>query len=215
VRLARLEYVSGKVTWRPDTHADWSTARVNLSLGQGAEIWTSDGGRAEIRFSDGSLLRSANGVVILKSLFTDDQGEFTQVQVLSGLATVRPRQERSVFEIETPSVSVKTSGPSRVRVGVTDVVEVGVHSGRAVVEGSIGKTTLMSGEFLRSRSGDKEYVVRSLPEPDSWERWNDERDRVLAGGPRPGGYRPGFPPPSIWIGLDFPIFTGHFHHRRW
>jgi hypothetical protein len=219
VRLARFEYISGKVTWRPDSNAEWSTAKNNMAVRQGAEIWASEGARAEIRFSDGSLVRVGNGVIVLKALYSDDQGEYTELHLISGLVRVQPKQERSVFEVTTPTVSVKTSGPSRVRIGVTDVVEVAVRRGRAVVEGSLGKTALVSGEFLSLRPSDKEYVHRSLPEPDSWERWNDERDRVLSGTYHATSYLPGYYPPSIGLSLDVPIFLDrhHFHggRRRW
>ena len=214
VRLARFEYVSGKVTWRPDSSAEWSAAKNSLPLRQGAEIWAAEGARAEIRFSDGSLLRVGNGVVTLKSLYSDEQGEYTEVRVLSGLVTVRPKQENSVFEFTTPTVTVKTMGPAaRVRIGVTDVMEVGVRKGRAVVEGSLGKTALISGEFLSVRNSDKEYVHRSLPQPDSWERWNDERDRLLIAG-RPAGARPGYYPASVWFSLDIPVYPDHRHFRE-
>ena len=59
VRLARISYVRGNVTWRSEESSDWSAATRNLPLRQGAQIWVSEGGRAEIQFDDGSLLRKA------------------------------------------------------------------------------------------------------------------------------------------------------------
>src|SRR5262245_11651384 len=77
VRLARFSYVSGNVTWRGDEHASWSSANVHLPLRQGAEIWVTDGGRAEIQFDDGSLIRLGNGAVAtLQTLYSDSDGEF-------------------------------------------------------------------------------------------------------------------------------------------
>jgi hypothetical protein len=219
VRVARFEVISGKVTWRPDSNHEWAAAKTSVVLRQGAEIGASDGARAEIRFSDGSLVRVGNGVIVLKSLFSDDQGEYTEVHVQSGLMTVLPRQQRSVFEVTTPTISVKTAGPSRVRIGVTDVVDVAVRKGRAVVEGRLGKTTLVSTEFLSLRPSDKEYVVQSLPPPDSWERWNDERDRILFGTYRSATYRPAYYPPSVWFSLDIPVSPERHRsregRRRW
>ena len=177
-RAARFEYVSGKVTWRPDDIAAWKKAGNNQSLKQGAEIWVTEGGRAEIRFNDGSLLRLGNdSVVHLETMYSDDKGEYTQIKMLSGLATVLPHQESGVYEVDTPSLSIKASGPARVRVGLGAGVEVGVRQGSAALEGAQGKTTLHAGDLVALADANSPYAVRSLPQQaDSWERWNDERD---------------------------------------
>ena len=58
------------------------------------------GGRAEIRFNDGSLLRLGNdAVVTLQTVYGDADGEFTQIKLVSGLISLRPKLERSVYQI--------------------------------------------------------------------------------------------------------------------
>lgn len=180
VRLARISYLQGDVTWRPDDSAEWSPGTVNLPLRQGAQIWVSNGGRAEIQFDDGSLLRLGNnGVATLQTLYSDSEGEFTEIKLTDGLAALRLKHERSVFQVDTPLVSVKSTGPSALRVGVGDGVEVGVRSGSAMVEGTQGKADLQRGDYLDLATGDSRYEVRSLPQEDSWEQWNDQRDDRL------------------------------------
>src|SRR5206468_7141818 len=119
VRLARFAYVSGSVNWRADNSMDWSKATTNLPIRQGAEIWVTDGGRADLQFDDGSSLRLGNGaLVILKLLYSDAQGEFTQITLNDGLATLRSRHDNSVYQLDTPLVSVKTKGSSQIRLGI-------------------------------------------------------------------------------------------------
>ncbi len=185
VRLARFSYVQGNVTWRPDDGAEWSSATVNLPLRQGAQIWVADAGRAEIQLDDGSLLRlGKNAVATLQTLYSDSAGEFTEIKLTAGLASLRLKHDHSIFQVDTPIVSVKATGPAALRVGADDGVEVGVRSGAATIEGARGKATLQSGDYLDLASADDPYNVRGLPGEDSWEQWNDARDDRLAGSSR-------------------------------
>ena len=179
VRLARFSYVQGNITWRPSASADWSPASVNLPLRQGAQVWVT-GGRAEVQFDDGSLLRLGNGAVItLQTLYSDTDGEYTEIQMNEGLAALRLRHGDSIYQVDTPFASVKSAGPSKVRVGVGESVEVAVAGGSAAVEGSGQKTVLHSGDYLDLSDAEAAYQVAVLPDADSWDRWNDDRDRQL------------------------------------
>jgi hypothetical protein len=136
----------------------------------------------------------------------------------SGIAMLEPREERSLYEVNTPFLGIKTVGPSRVRIGVGDDVEVAVSRGRANLEGTQGKQTLNSGDFVSLHATDTAYAVKALPSPDSWERWNEDRDRKMIAdayppvrhAPPPAGYS------SFFLSLGFPIFVGHddFRYRR-
>ena len=221
-RLARIEYVTGKVTWRTDDAAKWNKATTHLALREGAQIWAEEGGRAEVRFDDGSLLRLGNdAVVTLQTFSSDDKGEYTRIKLLSGVATLVPKVEYSVYQVDTPFNSVTASGPGRVRIGVGNTIEVGVRSGRAVVEGgSAGKSTLYAGDFVATRAADTSYTVHNLPAEDSWERWNNDRDHIVNRDPAypvryAPEYAPAYPYPvygptsSFWLSLDFP-FGGYY-----
>ena len=180
IRLARFSYVKGNVTWRPSEGAAWSPASVNLPIRQGAQVWVTDGGRAEVQFDDGSLLRLGGGAVTtLQTLFSDADGEFTEIQMNEGLSTLELRGPKSIYQVDTPIVSVKSEGPSRVRVGVDSDVEVAVQGGSAAVEGSGHKVVLESGNYLDLADADAPFDSRALPDSDSWDRWNDSRDRQL------------------------------------
>ena len=182
VRMARFAYVHGNVTWRPDSTASWSKATNNLPLRQGAEIWVTEGGRADLQFDDGSALRLGNGALaVLKVLYSDDKGEFTEIALNDGLATLHSRHADAVYQVDTPIASVKFSGESQVRFGVDGGSEIAVQSGSAAVEGSAGKTTVEAGHYLYLRDANSPYTARRIPGADSWDKWNSDRNRLIDG----------------------------------
>ncbi|MCW3100067.1 MAG: FecR family protein [Chthonomonadaceae bacterium] len=181
VRLARIAFVQGNVTWRTDDSTDWSTATVNIPLRQGAQIWVTDGGRAEIQFDDGSLLRVGTGAVMtLQTLYSDSDGEFTELKMTGGLASLRLRHDHAVYQVNTPLGSIKAAGPAALRIGIGNGLEVAVQSGKATLEGAQGKADLQGGDFLDLADSNSPYTVRDIPRADSWDRWNKERDDLLS-----------------------------------
>jgi hypothetical protein len=218
-RTARFDYVSGNVTWRPDDNATWTKAAVNKPLRPGAQIWVTEGGRAEIRFDDGSLLRIGNGTVAtLQTLYSDDQGKFTQINMTSGLITLRLRQQQSIYQVDTPINSIKAAGPARVRVGVGATTEIGVRVGRATIEGKQGKITVNAGGYLVLQDASTPYKVQSLPGEDSWELWNDERDRILWESEHHVHVYPPYGPTSsfgLFLGIPLGSPHGHWGWHRW
>ncbi|MCW3096809.1 MAG: FecR family protein [Chthonomonadaceae bacterium] len=182
VRMARFAYIKGDVTWRPDSSASWSKATNNLPLRQGAEITVNEGGRAELQFDDGSALRLGNGaVVVLKVLFSDDKGEFTEIALTDGLATLHSRHSDAVYQVDTPMASVKFSGETQVRFGVDGGSEIAVQVGSAAVEGSAGKTTVTGGNYLYLRDATAPYTTHHIPDSDTWDQWNSERNKLIEG----------------------------------
>src|SRR5262249_11559699 len=148
----------------------------------------------------------------------------------SGIATLRLKSERSIYQVDTPMISIEANEPARVRIGVADTIEVGVRLGRAVIEGGQGKTTLHAGDYLSLRDPDAPYDLRSLPRADSWERWNDERDREPGADTHPvilssyPVYVPTYtPPPPVWFSIGIQTLSSHrsfwggrsIRRRRW
>jgi hypothetical protein len=181
VRLARFSDVEGNVTWRPTGDTDWSQGAPNIPLREGAQIWAANGGRAEIQFDDGSWLRlGRNAVATLQTLYSDSNGEYTEIKLSQGIASLNLRSGHSVYQIDTSLVSVKADGPARLRVGAENGVEIAVRDGRADVTGSRGDERLQTGSFLRLADANDRYNVGGLPGPDEWDRWNDVRDGLCS-----------------------------------
>lgn len=177
IRLARFSNVDGNVSWRPTADTDWSPASPNIPLREGAQIWASDGGRAEIQFDDGSWLRlGRDAVAVIEKLHSDSNGEFTQIQLSQGTASLALRADHSVYQIDTTFVSVKAPGPAKLRVDASNGVEISVRQGSAEVIGSAGKERLEAGSYLRMASAGDMYNIGGLPGSDDWDRWSDSRD---------------------------------------
>jgi hypothetical protein len=183
VRLARFAFVSGNVTWRADEKDEWSKATVNLPIRQGAQVWVTDDGHADLQFDDGSELRLGHGALAtLKVLYSDKDGEFTQIALNDGLATLHSRHDNAIYQIDTPAASVKSKGASQVRFGVDGGSEVTVQHGDATIEGPQGTTALHAGDYLYLADSNAPFTVKPAPAADNWDQWNDERNRVLEGG---------------------------------
>lgn len=181
IRLVWLTLVQGDVSWRAGDGAAWSPALVNLPLRQGAQVRVTGGGRAELRFDDGSLLRLGKGTTAtLETLYSDAAGEETELGLPAGLASLELRGAPSLYQIDTPFVSVKSKGPSKVRVGVDSSVEIAVRRGEAAVEGGGATISLHNGDYLNVPDESSPVDVHLLPDEDRWDRFNDDRDRQLA-----------------------------------
>ncbi len=53
-----------------------------------------------------------------------------------------PKNNQSLFQVDTPLVSLHAADPDRVRIGIGDNVEVAVGSGSVNVNGKLGKATV-------------------------------------------------------------------------
>jgi hypothetical protein len=180
VRMARFSYISGDVTWRDGTEGDWSSAARNLPLRQGAQIWVSEGGRAELQFDDGSRLRlDSNTLITLQTLYSDAQGEFTEITLNDGQAFLRLNNQYSLYQVNAPEASIKAAGPGRLRVGAGEGAQFAVRQGKATIDGANGKVTLQQGDYLDVVDNTTPYNVGPLPAADDWDAWNDSRDRSI------------------------------------
>lgn len=180
VRLARFASIKGNVVWRADDSAEWAPATVNMPLRQGAQIWVTESGRAEVQFDDGSALRLGNNALVTMKLFySDADGEFTQITMNEGLATLHSRRDVSVYQVDTPLLSVKTKGEAQVRFGIGGGSEIAVQRGDATIEGQQGKLTMHQNEYLDVADASAAYTAHRVPEADSWDRWNADRNRFI------------------------------------
>jgi hypothetical protein len=214
VRLAKFEYVSGDVTWRPDANANWKPAKQNTAINSGAQIWVVGGGKAEIRFEDGGIVRLGHdAIATLDTMYSDAQGNFTRVVLSGGLGWLSLKSAKSVYEADLPAASVIASGPARVRIGAESRSDVAVRSGKSVVQpkqADSKKVTITAGNFAAISTTDTTVALRNIPAPDSWDRWNDERDHV-----GPGGYAHAAYGGSVFVPVIIGGGFGPGWHRRW
>jgi hypothetical protein len=177
VRLARFSSISGTAEWRPDGSSGWSNAVPNLPLRQGAQIWAPGDARAELMFDDGTVLRIAGGTTVtLQSLYSDKDGEYTELKINQGEAYLHAPHKYSVYQLDTPDASISASGPARLRLNVADQLRLSVYDGQAAVQDSAGTYTVEPHQCGEVSSPSAPVAVTPLPPPDKWDEYNSGRD---------------------------------------
>ncbi len=177
IRLARISFVEGNVSFRPTSQIDWSYAAINQPIRQGAQIWASGGGRAEIQFDDGSVLRLGNGAVVtLQTMSSDSNGEYTDVQVNDGTVTMESRNSASVYQIDGPYASLRTDGQSVVRIDANNRQRIVDLRGTVQVQDQSQQSTLQSGDAIDIGNTNDPLNIYRAPGQDSWDRFNRYRD---------------------------------------
>src|SRR5579863_3195271 len=175
VRMARISYVTGKVSWRPDGTVGWSRANLNMPLRQGAEVWLAPGSRLELQFDDGSTIRLGDSAVAtLQTLYSDKQGEFTEIKLNAGTASCHLRDKYSIYQIDTPCDSVKAVGLGDFRADVKPNADaVAVRRGEATVTAGGHDTPILAGQYTVLHDPDDPVHVRRLGPEDNWDHFND------------------------------------------
>jgi len=172
VRLARISFVEGNVSLRTSDQGQWSQAARNLPIRQGSTLSAEADGRAEIQFDDGSKLRIGGGAVItLTQLYSDSQGEYTQITLRSGDASLRITKAPSVYQVDAPFASIDASGVSRLRISADNGLRASVLQGSAVVQAGKGKITLNTDTSIRLASATDPLAPQPLPAPDAFDSW--------------------------------------------
>src|SRR5439155_791829 len=139
---------------------------------QGAQVYVGTGGRAELQFDDGSRLRlDANAMVTLQTLYSDKNGEFTEITQTEGPAEYRLMHERGVYQVNTPTVALDAAGPARFRINAADRTQICMYQGRGSIEGPPGKTTLIAGNCLDMANANSPYHTVALPPQDNFGKW--------------------------------------------
>jgi len=179
--VARISVLNGEVSVRRGDSGEVSAAAVNGPLMAGDSLLTSSSSRAEIQLDYGKVLRvGPNSEVRFSGM---DIKSF-QIQIAAGTVTFRVlRPSESQAELDTPSISVHPvkQGIYRVAVREDGTSEVTVRSGEAEIYSPRGSERLTPGRtmYARGASTDPEFQVSEAIPPDSWDRWNEDRDRYL------------------------------------
>ena len=178
VRMAHLSYQSGGVSWRPSNSVGWSQASLNVPFRQGSQIWAKSG-RAEVQFDDGSVMRlAASGFATLATMYSDSNGEFTEIKLNDGIGQFMLRNKLSEYQVDTPGCAVKAYGPAELRIGVGNGTEIAVTSGQCEVDGPNGAQSLKAGEHLVVQGSNARLT--SAPPWDNFDHFCENRDHLVA-----------------------------------
>jgi hypothetical protein len=178
-RVARLNYESGTVSFRPGTVEDWTAASLNYPLTTGDHLWADAGAQVEMHIgSTGIRMGSQTALAILN---LDDQ--MAQLSVTQGVLNVHIRYlgPQEAFEVDTPNVAVSLMQPGDYRIDVdgdNNITTVTVRGGQAQVNGGGAAFAVPTGASARISGADTvSQEMGSAPPPDQFDSWCQTRDR--------------------------------------
>jgi hypothetical protein len=177
-RVARLSFLEGKVSFQHSDDVDWSAASINMALQPGDRLYTGDGGRAEVQFDDGSVMRLAEWTD-LEILTMQEQ--LIQVRILIGLCSVTSRSSLN-FEVDTPAAAFTTmdKGSYRFEVAENGDSDGIVRRGELDAANNDFSRRLESGQALHVPAAENGQEVQSRSgQRDAWDEWNDRRNADL------------------------------------
>jgi len=182
---ARLSDVEGQVQLAQGNQVLASQAPVNAPLFEGTQISTSDDGRAEIQFEDGSVARiPPNSSLMLSVLRRQGNSTDTEVVLQSGLGyfEMQGNTDSARMRVRFGNNVVTPSGFTVVRVDLDNAPgTVAVFSGNARVDDGNGQALDMHGGQSVSLNSayPGQWALTETIEPDSWDAWNSDRDQAL------------------------------------
>lgn len=179
--VARISILNGDVSVRRGDSGDVVAAVVNAPIMADDRILTGASARAEVQLDYGNLVRVAPNSEVR---FVGMDAKSFQLQVAAGSVTVRAlRPSQAQVEVDTPSVAVHPlkQGAYRVSVGEDGGSQITVRTGEAEIFSQSGSEHLTAGQTMNARgpASDPEFQVVQAIAPDAWDRWNDDRDRLL------------------------------------
>ena len=112
VRVVRLAYTSGPVSFSPAGENDWVQATVNRPLITGDRLWTDTPARTELQVGPVAIRMGSTTSVTLLNL--DDR--VVQLQLAQGALDVRVRgfDPGHVLEIDTPNLAFSIRAPATI-----------------------------------------------------------------------------------------------------
>ncbi|MGB2899612.1 MAG: DUF6600 domain-containing protein, partial [Candidatus Acidiferrum sp.] len=177
IRVARLNYVEGRVSFQPGGETDWAWATVNRPMTAGDSLWTGNGSRAEMHI--GSTAIRVGGQTSVSFLNLDDRT--VQIQLNSGTINLRVRNlyRGDVFEVDTPNLAftVLRSGDYRITVDPQgSFTSITLRDGQGQVNGG-GQAFLVDRDSQVQVSGTDyiSYDIYDLPGRDTFDRWSYTR----------------------------------------
>lgn len=180
--VARMSFVQGDVRFSNGNDPQLQPAVMNMPLMENSRLQTGEDGEAEIEFNDGSVARlTPNSGLQIVALDRDQ----VQIQQLSGLSyyEVNVGDGHPEFSVLLPSATAEPTSNSIFRVDLDTGVDVAMMTGSLRLDGAgVPPGQLTDGQsvhFDPTTSFAQFAVVQGFA-PDSWDRWNDDRDQQIA-----------------------------------
>jgi len=178
IRVARLSYVEGSVSFQPGGQGDWGEAARNRPVTVGDKIWSDQDSRAELQAGQASI--HLGTMTAFSFLSLDDQT--TQMRVAEGTINFRVRELRQgdVYEVDTPNVAFNVTQAGAFDIDVNengDGTRVTAIRGEGEVTANGQTYTIHAGERGEFDGTDNvTHLIAAAPQPDDFDRWANSRD---------------------------------------
>ncbi|MGA9995683.1 MAG: DUF6600 domain-containing protein, partial [Pyrinomonadaceae bacterium] len=185
-RVVRISLIRGEVSLKRNGGQKWESAQINFPLVEGDAIATDRDARAEIQIDARNFVR-LDGDSVLRVVTLRDEG--VALSLSEGTASVRLARfdhDHEYFEVDAPKTTLAAEKKGLYRLDVTrdGNVRLSVRSGgQARIYSDTSGFTLRDGrsaEIVYNGTDEGDWQFSSLSGFDSWDRWNDERERYLA-----------------------------------
>jgi hypothetical protein len=178
-RVARLSYITGKVSFEPSGEDQWNQASPNYPMTTGDRLYTDTDGRAELETGN-IAIRMAPDTDLSTTTLSD---QLVQLGLAQGTLRVRAYDiaAGNSIEIDTPSAALTLlrAGSYRVETypdGNTTLVA--VNEGDLEISGAGINRTLHAGEAVKlTGTDDVRMDSISIPDRDDFDQWCGDRDR--------------------------------------
>jgi TonB family protein len=178
MRVARLNYVEGEVSFQPGGETYWAWATLNRPMTTGDSLWTGDRSRAEMHI--GSMAIRVGEQTSVSFLNLDDRT--VQIQLNSGTIAVRVRNlyDDDVFEVDTPNLAFTLLRRGDYRITADpegSFTTITLRDGQGQINGG-GQAFLVDGGSQVQVSGTDyiSYDIYDLPDRDNFDRWSYSRE---------------------------------------
>src|SRR5580704_17699633 len=177
-RVARLNFVEGRVSFQPGGESDWGWATLNRPMTSGDSLWTGDRSRAEMHI--GSTAIRVGGQTSVCFLNLDDRT--VQIQLNYGTVDVRLRNlyGDDVFEVDTPNLAftVLQRGDYRITVDPNgSFTTITLRDGHGQITGGAQAFLVDGGSQVQVSGTDYiSYDIYDLPGRDSFDQWSRNRE---------------------------------------
>jgi outer membrane biosynthesis protein TonB len=178
MRVARLNYMAGRVSFQPGGETDWGWASLNRPMTGGDSLWTGRSSRAEMHI--GSTAIRLSGQTAVSFLNLDDR--MVQIELNTGTINVRVRNlyDGDVFEVDTPNLAFTLLRRGDYRITVDpegSFTTITIRDGKGQITGGGQAFLVDSGSQVQVSGTDYiSYETYDLPGRDRFDQWSRSRE---------------------------------------
>jgi len=178
--VGRVSLINGDVSTMRGDSGDWVASTVNAPVVQGDKIATGKQSRTEIQLDYANIMRLDQGT---EARIAELSHGRIQVQLAQGqLSLTVLKDNEANVEVDTPNVAVRPiqEGVYRIQVLSDSQSLVIVRNGEAEISTGQGSARVGKNDMITIRGADNpEYKVSQAPGIDTWDDWNNERNRQI------------------------------------